>query len=269
MTTTKKAADTCFRFDGKTAIVTGAAGGMGLATAARLAREGAAVMMTDFDAAKLDTACNSLLAEGLDVQAMVHDVTDEADWDGVISDALVRWQRIDVMVNNAGIFTPSDIEAVTMADFRRMISVNVESVLMGMQKSIAAMKNTGGGAIVNVASISSMVAEPGLAAYCASKGGVRALTRSAAAHCAQQYRNIRINGVFPGYVMTPMMQQLIGKMSDVEVKAMQSDLEQRRVPIGRMAAPEEIAAAIAFLASDDASYMVGAEVVVDGGLTCI
>jgi 3(or 17)beta-hydroxysteroid dehydrogenase len=237
---------------GKVALVTGAAGTLGRAVTSRLRAEGTKVVATD------------LRPDGLvaadDLLALAHDVTDPKSWELVLAQALARFGVIDALINNAGIgnlHEPQDPETVTLAHWRAVHSVNVEGVLLGCQAAIRAMKHRGG-VIVNISSLSALAPSPKMAAYGASKAAVRQLTMTVAAYCAQQGYKIRCNSIHPGWFLSAMTQ---GARTPEELAA-----QERAVPMQRFAAPEEMAASIAFLCSDESSYVTGAKLVVDGGL---
>jgi NAD(P)-dependent dehydrogenase (short-subunit alcohol dehydrogenase family) len=254
------------RLNGKVALVTGAANGIGLATARRLAEEGAKVLMTDVDVAQGTAQATALSAQGLTVRFQRHDVTERADWDAVVAAAFDLGGKLDVLVNNAGIGQPGSIEDCTVEQWHRTQGINVDGVFHGMQVGIAAMKKAGGGSIINLASIEGFLGEPMVAAYNASKGAVRILSKSAAAHCARAGYKIRINCVCPGFVETPMVMAGLAALPPEMAQAFQAKV-LARTPMGRMAQPIEIAHMILFLASDEASYITGADMLVDGGLT--
>lgn len=253
------------RLINKTCLVTGAASGIGLATARRLAEEGGKVLMTDINAALGEVTANELTRAGLTVRFFRHDVTQPDDWQAAIKAAVDFGGTLDVLVNNAGIAIPDDIESVSAADWRRTQDINVDGVFHGMQLGIAAMK-ANGGSIINLASIEGFIGEPLAAAYNASKGAVRILAKSAAVHCARSGYKIRINCVCPGFVETPLIMNAVSTMSAEVAQAFQSKVLSR-TPMGRPAQPIEIANMILFLASDEASYITGADMLVDGGLT--
>ena len=241
------------RFTGKVVLVTGAARGIGRATAEAFAAEGAHVIATDIDEAELA----SVAADDIEVRRQ--DATDEAGWDAVMADI----GPLDILVNNAGMAFLRRVEDTSLDQWRRMITVNLESVFLGTRAGIAKMKARGG-TIVNVASIAANVAEPMLPAYNASKGGVALFTRSVAVDCARRGIPVRINSVHPGYCATALVTEAVAALGEARGQAfMAATLAQ--IPLGRTATLEEIARPILFLASEDASYMWGSELVVDGG----
>jgi NAD(P)-dependent dehydrogenase (short-subunit alcohol dehydrogenase family) len=250
------------RFDGKVAIVTGGARGIGRATALRLAREGAAVLVTDV----LDEEGEALAAEIRRSEgraAYEHlDVTSESEWRRAV-DRAATLGRVGVLVNNAGIARLEDVAHETLDGYEKVIAVNQTGVWLGM-KAVAAELEKNGGAIVNVSSIYGAGGGTGNAlAYHAAKGAVRIMTKNAAIYWAK--KRVRVNSIHPGFVETPMVQPLLDGDSP-EAKAMREYIDTA-TPMGRIGKSEEVAAAIAFLASDDASYMTGSELYVDGGFT--
>ncbi|MDF3936437.1 glucose 1-dehydrogenase [Pseudomonas citronellolis] len=251
------------RLQDKTCLVTGAASGIGLAIAETFLREGARVLLSDIDAARGEEQARRLRQEGLDAWFQAHDVTDEEQWRHVLDNLQQRWGGLDVLVNNAGIALIGDVESLNLAQWRRVNAVNLDAVFIGTQQAIAAMKGRGG-SIVNVASIEGFIGEPMVPSYNASKGGVRLFTRSAAAHCARKGYAIRINNLCPGYAATAMISGGLETLGEGLAQQFQGYLEQR-IPMGRLAATGEIAKGALFLASDDSSYMTGADLVIDGG----
>lgn len=251
------------RFQDKVVLVTGAGNGIGLAAVAEFAREGASVIASDRDAAALDRALAPIRAGGGTVEGCLQDVTDEGRWETLIQDIVSRHGHLDVLVNNAGIGIMADAEHSSLDVWRRTMAVNLEGVFLGTRIGIQTMKRRGG-AIVNVASIAANVGEPLLAAYNASKGGVAQLTKAAALHCAAQNYPVRVNSLHPGYTVTRLVTDAIASLAEQEAVAFSAAV-LAKIPMGRMAEPREIARPLLFLASDDASYMTGAELVVDGG----
>ena len=247
------------RVAGKVVVITGAASGLGAESARRLAIEGAKLLLTDLNA----EAGEALAIEiGSDVHFMTHDVTDEASWAAVAAAAVDRFGRIDGLVNSAGIAQGMPLMEMTYADWRRVLAVNLDGTFLGMRACAPAMAQGGGGSIVNLSSILGKVGQPGAAHYCASKGGVLMLTKAAALEWAPAA--IRVNSVHPGYIDTPMVS---GTLQASDNGNELRDLIISRHPLGRLGQPREIADAIVFLISEEASFMTGAELVVDGGYT--
>ena len=249
------------RIEGKVALITGGSSGIGRASAALFAREGAQVVIADIDEAGGGEAVQEI-GERASFQRL--DVTSEPDWIAAIATVLERLGRLDILVNSAGVGYIKDIEQTTLEEWRFVIGVNLDGVFLGCKHGIGAIKAGAGGAIVNISSVSGLIGGHNLAAYNASKGGVRLLTKSVALHCARQGYNIRCNSVHPAFVDTPMVEAMIVRGRDPE--KMRAQLA-RQVPLGRIGQAEEIAAGILYLASDDSSFMTGTEFVLDGGLT--
>ena len=263
------------RLDGKTAIVSGAARGIGAKTAHALAAEGANVVITD----RLEEVGEATVAEingaGGTAAFMAHDVTSEEDWARVVDDTVARFGGLQVLVNNAGVFLEKTIEEMTVEEWRKLSAVNLEGVFLGTKQAVRAMKEScppGGpsASIVNLSSIAGIIGSPWSSAYSMSKGGVRLFTKSAALEFAQLGYNVRVNSVHPGIINTDMMHEVAHKWQTINQK---NDFDAawealtKRQPIGRMGQAEEIAKGIVFLASDDSSLMNGAELILDGGIT--
>ena len=235
------------RLDGRVAVVTGGARGQGASHAERLAREGATVISVDvLDDAGEETA-ERLRADGLDVSYRHLDVTDRACWKALVTDC----ERLDVLVNNAGIIHVSPLIEETLAAWNALFAVNATGTLLGMQAAIPAMRAVGAGSIINVASIFGVTGSEGYVAYTASKAAIIAMTKTAALEHAAD--GIRVNAVCPGGVSTPMNEN----EPEGGVVAL--------TPLGRRAHVSELSGAIAYLASDDASFVTGTELVIDGG----
>lgn len=255
------------RVAGKIVIVTGAANGLGRAMADALAREGAGgVVLTDIDVAAGEQAAAALREAGHDARFIRHDVCSEAEWAAVLEATIAAHGRVDVLVNNAGGGTYSDIESCTLAEFRKVVAVNLDGTFLGTQAAVKAMKETGGGAIVNISSVAAMVGSPNLVAYCAAKAGIQALSRSAAVYCGERRYGIRINSIHPGLIDTRSgreMARLATGQDDETAIGIFAGLH----PIGRIGVPEDVAQAVLYLASDDSAFVTGASLVVDGGMT--
>ena len=260
------------RVDGKVAIVTGGASGIGEASAKALAREGAAVVLTDVNADEGERVAGEIRGAGGAATFRPHDVADERDWEAVVKYTLGAHGQLNVLVNNAGIASGCAITDMTLKIWRDIMRVNLDGVFLGVKHGILAMRQGTGGSIINISSIDGIQGAPLRAHYCASKGGVRLLTKSAAVECAQLGYPIRINSVHPGPIATnifaaafersdPNMVEEFGGADGV------SEYYTSNTPMHRFGAPEEIANGVLFLASDEASYVTGTELAIDGGWT--
>lgn len=241
------------RLDGKVAIVTGAARGMGAAEATLFVAEGAIVVLSDVKDGEGAALAESL---GTSAEYVHHDVGDEGEWTELVRYVEDRYGRVDILVNNAGISRAGLIENLPLEDFDLMVRVNQRGVLLGMRAVIAPMRRAGGGSIINIASAAAIRAEPEHVVYSGTKFAVRGMTQVAAAELADD--GIRVNVIHPGGADTPMQQQA----NSSERRSWLVD----RIPLKRLAQPMEIAEMALFLASDSASYITGADFVVDGGL---
>lgn len=252
------------RVENKVALVTGGGLGLGRACAILLAREGAKVMVTDLKEREGRATAEEIVEAGGEAMFMRQDVASEADWDAVSAAILHRFGRLDILVNNAGIALGGSVEATTLEQWRALMAVNLDGVFLGTQRAIAAMKETGGGSIINLSSIEGLIGDANLAAYNASKGGVRIFSKSAALHCAKAGYKIRVNSVHPGYVWTPMVENYLAAQPDPEAaKAFVAGLH----PLGHLGEPDDIAYGVLYLASDESKFVTGAELVIDGGYT--
>ena len=247
------------RLDGKVAIISGGARGMGAAEAKLFAREGAKVVICDVledEGRQTEAQINEVGGDAVFVKL---DVTSQAEWENAVNTAVERFGKLDILVNNAGIIVESTIEDMTVELWDRVMDVNAKGVFLGTKAAIPHMKRAGGGSIVNISSISGIIGQDNVnAGYNASKGAVRIFTKAAAVQYAAD--NIRVNSIHPGPIATPMTAE--GRNDPERVR-----LTEERTPLGRYGEPEEVAYAVLFLASDEASYVTGSEVVVDGGYT--
>jgi NAD(P)-dependent dehydrogenase (short-subunit alcohol dehydrogenase family) len=248
------------RVDGKVALITGGASGLGAESARRLAREGARIVLTD-----LATDAGTAVADEIGGTALflTQDVTDEARWGEVVDATLERFGRLDILVNSAGVGEGGEpILEATLEAWRRIVGINLEGTFLGVKAVAPTMAAAGRGSIINISSILGKVGLPGAAAYCASQGGVLMLTKSVALELAPL--GVRVNSVHPGFIETPMVLNAFRKS---ENENEMRDTIISRHAMARLGVPREIADAIVFLASDESSFMTGAEMVVDGGYT--
>ncbi|TJY43902.1 glucose 1-dehydrogenase [Cohnella pontilimi] len=241
------------RLDGKVAIITGGARGMGAAHVRRFIREGAKVVFTDVLVDEGQALATEL---GGNAKFMKHDVTSASDWDRIVAEAEAAFGPVDVLVNNAGIAPSKPFEETTEEEYRKVIDVNQVSVFLGMKAVLPSMRKTKNGSIVNISSLAGLIAGRNQVAYVASKFAVRGMTKAAALEFGEY--GIRVNSVHPGIIATPMT------MND-ETRAMLSEIS-KTIPLGRVAAPEEVTNLVLYLASDESSYSTGSEFVIDGGL---
>ena len=242
------------RLEGKVALITGGARGQGASEAALFAAEGAAVMVTDV----LDTE-GEQTAKRVGGHYLHHDVTSENEWAHVVHAVMERHGRLDILINNAGIWMTGSIAASTLENYRRVIDINQVGVFLGMKAVADAMKGRNSGSIINISSIAGLRGGGNSVAYTASKWAVRGMTKSAAREFAPW--NIRVNSIHPGLIETAMLHQLPGVDSGRLPEMVQN------IPLRRVAEADEVAKLALFLASDDSSYCTGAEFVVDGGMT--
>lgn len=246
--------------EGKVAVVTGGASGIGAASVQAFVEHGAQVVITD-----IDTDRGASLAESLSCVFQPHDVTREDQWQDLIALVRERFGRLDVLLNNAGMVLRQSIEDIELEDWNRVMTVNLTSVVLGCKYAVRTMKlNPEGpsGSIINMSSMAGFVGMPDAAAYNASKGAVRHLTKSVAVYCADRYRNIRCNSLHPGTIETPILQSRLACAEDPEASVAALNGMQ---PVGRMGTPEEMANCAVFLASGLASFVTGTELVADGG----
>jgi 3(or 17)beta-hydroxysteroid dehydrogenase len=248
------------RLAGKVAIITGAAKGLGEADARLFAGEGAAVILTDVDEANGARVAREI---GAGARFVAQDVRDEAGWKRLIDDVMAGHGKLDVLVNNAGVVEAGTIETTTAEDYRFVMAVSADGAFFGCKHAIPAMRASGGGSIINMASIASIQGESLVAAYCAAKGAVEALTRAVAVHCAQGRMNIRCNSVHPSGMDTPMVRTFGRKVMEAGL-APPNPLPHGASPLG---AATDIAYAVLYLASDESRFVNGQRLVVDNTMS--
>jgi len=251
------------RVQGKVALVTGASLGLGRAAAVMLAREGARVVLTDVKSEEGGQVAEEIVASGGEAMFLRQDVANEEDWRRVMASVASRFGPLDVLVNNAGVALSASIEDTSLDQWRWLMSINLDGVFLGTRYAVAAMKQRGG-SIINLSSIEGLIGDPNLAAYNASKGGVRLLTKSAALHCAKAGYRIRVNSIHPGYIRTPMVAGYVAAQSDPG--AADAAIAAAH-PLGHIGEPDDIAYGVLYLASDESKFVTGAELVIDGGYT--
>lgn len=253
------------RVDGKVALVTGGASGIGRGCAERLAAEGAVVVVTDLQDHKGEEVVQAITKVGGRANYLHHDVIEEQAWIDVVGQVKAKHGRLDILVNNAGIGLGGPIVDMTLADWRRQTAVNLDGVFLGVKHAIPLMRESGGGSIINMSSVAGLKGAATLAGYCATKGGVRLFTKAVAMECAAARDGIRVNSVHPGIIETPIWLTVAptGTNAPPDLDA----VSQMAVPLGVKGFPEDIANGVLWLASDESRYVTGAELVIDGGLS--
>jgi 3(or 17)beta-hydroxysteroid dehydrogenase len=224
-------------------------------------REGAQVILTDVDRENGERIAAEL---GEMAEFRFQDVRHEAEWEALIADVVARHGRLDVLVNNAGVVQLGDIETQTEADYRFIMAVSADAAFFGCKHAVRAMKLTGGGSIINMASIASVQGESAVAAYCAAKGAVEALTRAVAVHSAKNHYNIRCNSVHPAAILTPMVME-VGR----QAAAMMPEGAEQSGTLAKLGEPDDIAHTVVFLASDESKFINGAAIMVDDAKSVI
>jgi NAD(P)-dependent dehydrogenase (short-subunit alcohol dehydrogenase family) len=259
------------RLDGRVALVTGAGGGIGAAICQRLSADGAFVVAADLNAESATRVAQQIGSAG--ALGLRLDITRQEEWRSAIAETVRRAGGLNILVNNAGGANIKPLETLSVEEWHHDIDVNLNGAFLGIKEALEPMRESArrtrsGGAIVNIASVSALVGSPGMPAYSAGKGGLRLFSKAIAVDFARRHYGIRVNSIYPGLIDTaltkPLFESRMKTGSDIETARAQI-LE--RYPIGRIGQPEEIASVVSFLAGDDSSYMIGAELVVDGGLT--
>ena len=250
------------RVSGKIALVTGGASGIGRASALMLAREGARVAVSDIN---LDGAREVAEEIGDNAIAIAHDVTDETAWTMALNTVVAAFGGLHVLVNCAGSAINGTVEETSLEDWRNLHALDLDSVFLGCKHAISHIAASDGGSIVNISSISGIIAGHNLAAYNSAKAGVRHLTKSVALHCARQGNHVRCNSVHPAFVDTPILDTILKRGTREE------GLERlaRQIPLGIVAEPDDVAYAVVYLASDESRFMTGSELVLDGGISAM
>ncbi|MYM00261.1 glucose 1-dehydrogenase [Novosphingobium sp. FGD1] len=253
------------RLSGRTALITGAASGLGAAIATRFASEGAQVIVSDLDQAKAQTHANTI---GDAAIALELDVTCPKSWERAVTAASDRFGKLDILVNNAGICIPGSVEDLSLEDWHRTHSVDLDSVFLGVKAFLPLMVRTStahGGAILNISSISGIVAAGNMAAYNSAKAAVRHLTKSIALHCAKMRYGITCNSLHPTFIDTPLLDEFTAGRTREETLGKLA----RQIPVGRVGIPDDVAWAAVYLCSPEAIFITGAELAIDGGLSAM
>ena len=246
------------RVEGKVAIITGAASGLGEADARLLRKEGASVIMTD-----INREAGEAIAEEIGAEFVHQDVSEEETWPVLVDGVMERHGRLDVLVNNAGIAVIANVARTTTEIWRRTLAVHLDATFFGCHYALPAMKKSGGGSIINMSSTAALVGLSPYFAYSAAKGGIRSLTKSVAHYCRERQNGIRCNSVHPGSIDTPMVQAALQSLADrMGEDAREQEVDRIAAGIGE---PNDIAYGVLYLASDESKFVTGAELVIDGG----
>jgi NAD(P)-dependent dehydrogenase (short-subunit alcohol dehydrogenase family) len=254
------------RVANKVALVTGAAQGLGAATAKLLAREGAKVFLTDINVEGIEEQARLINAQYAGrACASEQDVTDEKAWLLTLEKVRSRFDALHILVNNAGIGSVANIEEESYDNWRRVHAVDLDSVFLGSKHAIALIAESGGGSIVNISSISGIIAGHNLAAYNSAKAAVRHLSKSIALHCARARNGVRCNSVHPVFIDTP----ILDRMAAGGDRSAALDKLARQIPLGRVGQPDDVAYAVLYLASDESAFVTGSEIRVDGGISAM
>ncbi len=254
------------RVEDKIALITGAAQGLGAETARLLAVEGASVVLTDINVDGARQTAEEINAQGSDkAVAFEQDVSNESGWQQTIEATREQFGGLNILVNNAGIGSIGSVEDESLETWQRVHDVDLNSVFLGCKYGIPLMAESGAGSIVNVSSISGIIAGHNLAAYNSAKAAVRHLSKSVALHCAHERNNIRCNSVHPAFIDTPILDGLVdGPDRDAALEKL-----GRQIPLGRVGRPEDVAFAVLYLASDESQFVTGSEIRIDGGISAM
>ena len=255
------------RLAGRVALVSGGASGIGKASAMRLAEEGAKVVVADIDAQLGQQTVSAIQGNAGTATFMQLDVTSESQWQECVAATVDVYGGLNILVNNAGIAVGGSILTMTLEDWQRQQAINLDGVFLGVKYAIPAMIESGNGSVINISSVAGIKGSANLAAYNATKGGVRLFTKGVARECSASRWPVRVNSVHPGVIETPIWDKMNPELLDTGMNTM--DLEsmaEQVVPTGQLGKPLDIANGVVFLASDESSYMTGTELIIDGGL---
>jgi NAD(P)-dependent dehydrogenase (short-subunit alcohol dehydrogenase family) len=261
------------RVEGKTALVTGAGSGIGRACAQALAAEGASVWVADIDADGASETCAMITASGGAARPLDLDVTMEGQWESAVA-AVQAAGPLHILVSNAALCIRAGLLEMTLEQWRRQAAVNLDGVFLGCRAAIPLIARSGGGAVVNIASVAGLRGVAGLSGYCATKGGVRLFTKAVALECAAARNGVRVNAVCPGSIETPIWVKMHndGRMPPAGANDVEAIMEQTRTisgevtPVGSAGAPQDIAEGVLYLCSEQARFVTGTELVIDGGV---
>lgn len=254
------------KLENKVALITGAAQGIGTASALRMASEGATIVVADILEEKARTVVQKIIEDGGKAIFIALDVTKEEAWIAAIAEVRATYGALHILMNNAGIGRASPLVDMDYKMFRQLFAINVDGMFLGMKHTIPLITESGGGSIINLSSIASRKPELNMSAYCATKAAIAHLTKVAALECASAKNNIRVNSMHPGMIVTPAWDAL-GNLNgdDPSTKLDLVAMAEKAVPLGFAGMPDDIANAVLFLASEDSRYMTGSEMIVDGG----